>query len=132
MTSWARNLDSKIGVGDFVAVPLTATIASGQSLSTAVDTDCGAGRRIAGIIFPASWDASDISFQGSVDGTNFYDLYLNSTELVIASAGAANRFTSCDGGGNVTLYARYIKVRSGTSGSPTNQNADRIITVLAN
>ena len=63
----------------------TAVIANGASLSSAVAL--GAKNLIA-IVFPAAWTAASVTFQASVDGTTFVDIYDSSAELVVASAAA--------------------------------------------
>lgn len=103
---------------------ISVTILNGQSLSGAADLR---GFELCALVFPAAWTAAGVSFQVSYDGVTFQDLY-NATAEVTYAAAAANRalqVTPTDMAGVMLL-----KVRSGTSGTPVNQAADRIIAVI--
>jgi len=101
----------------------TATIASGTSLSAAVDLS---GRHITGILMPAGWTAADLTFSASPDGVTYGDFYDETGEYSLTVA--AGVFV----GLNIAslMGFRYLKVRSGTSGAPVNQGADRDITLM--
>lgn len=103
---------------------LSATIASSGSLSGAVDLR---GTTLSGYIMPSAWTTADLTFQGSVDGTNFSALY-DSFGNEINHPVAASRFVAL----NPADFAgiRYLKIRSGTTGTPVNQAAERIITLV--
>jgi hypothetical protein len=102
----------------------TATIANGTSLSNAVYL--GSSDLIS-IIMPSSWTTANITYQFSIDGVNFYDAY-NTTAELSSTAAVASRIISI----NSANYdaGRYIKIRSGTSATPVNQAADRILTLI--
>lgn len=102
----------------------TATIASGASLSGSVNL--GGGRLFA-IMMPADWTAADLTFQASVDGTTFYNVYDEEDSEVTVQA-AEDRYIILEPAR--WLGVRYLKVRSGTSGSAVNQGADRAITLV--
>lgn len=99
----------------------TVTILSGQSLSG--PGYIGAGQLVA-IQMPAAWDAADLTFQGSVDGTNFFNLFDGGGNEVDFQAAASEQITVDKFRGAI-----WIKVRSGTSGTPVNQTANRVITL---
>lgn len=105
----------------------TVTIANGASLSGAADLGTG---RLVGIIMPASWTSAALTFQANADaGATFYDVYDDATERTITASGAAaSRFLSLPL--SDWLGVRGLKVRSGTSASPVNQGADRVITLV--
>lgn len=111
-------------------VALKATITSGTSLSDAVPLH-GAGT---GFYMPSGWTTAAITFQASQDGQTFYDMYdsaqtTTAVERTIASGNAVTgRFFAFSL--NDWLGANWIKIRSGTSASPVNQGADRVITVI--
>lgn len=103
---------------------LSTTITNGQSLSAVIDTK---DQPILAVLMPAAWDTAQITLQGSVDGTNFFDVYnMSGDEFTIQAA--ASRI--------IVLspfefqWARYIKLRSGTSGSPVNQTSTRTIVIM--
>lgn len=101
-----------------------ATIANGASLSGAVQIDPDTVP--VAIQMPAAWTAAALTFQGSADGVTYGDLYDGGTELNIATA--ANRLVHLDWTKFVGL--RYLKIRSGTSGTPVNQGADRALKII--
>lgn len=103
---------------------LTVTIANAASLSGAADLG---GTTLVGYIMPSSWTAADITFQGSVDGTNFFNLYDqfgNEVRHVVSSS----RFVALNPADLASI--RYLKIRSGTSGSAVSQGADRVVTLV--
>jgi hypothetical protein len=99
-------------------------ILNAASLSAAVPV----GKAIPiGILIPAAWTTANITFQASVDDTNFVDVYNDiGTELSVTVGGAA-RFIALD----QTYFLGFssIKIRSGTTGTPVAQAADRVLTV---
>ena len=99
---------------------VTATILSGAALSDAITLY---GRNITGILLPASCTTADITLSVSLDGSTYADLYDASGEYVLSAA--ASVFI----GVNVAalLGFNYVKLRSGTTGTPVNQAADRSI-----
>ena len=100
------------------------TIANGASLSGAVDLR---GYVPYGIEMPSAWTAAGLSFEVSSDGVNYLDLYDDTAEYTLAAdASRAIGFP----GANIFVGFKYIKVRSGTSGTPVNQGADRAIKIL--
>lgn len=106
----------------------TVTIASGAAVSGALSLRDNRGTgRITGLLIPASWTTAALTFQGSLDGENFFDIYDASTERTVASgAVVADHFLSLDP--DLWDAFPFIKVRSGTAASPVNQAADRTLT----
>lgn len=104
-------------------IALTVTISSGTSLSDAADVG---GRTVVGIIMPSAWDAADLSFEVSHDGTTFYDLQYDNAE-VTENAAADQAISLLP----AKLYPwRHVKVRSGTSATPVNQTANRELSLI--
>lgn len=104
----------------------SVTIANGTSLSAAVPI----GDKVpVGIAMPAGWDAAGLSFQVSVDGgTSWNELYDTSGNAISFTV-AASRYVYMDP--TVWIGINMIKIRSGTSGSPVNQTADRVLTLVS-
>ncbi len=100
------------------------TIANGASLSGGVDLG---GMAVARIVMPAQWTTAVLTVQASADGQTYSDLYDRyGTEYTIqAAAGRAIVIPVSE-----LCAMRYIKLRSGTSGSAVNQAAERAITVI--
>ena len=111
---------SSIGVRSTAA----ATIASGGSLSGAVDIGDNV---VVGIVIPAAWTVAVITFDASIDGTTYgplYDRY--GTEYTVQVAAARAIPLSIQD----FVGFRYLKIRSGTSGTPVNQGAERVISIV--
>jgi hypothetical protein len=104
---------------------LTATIAESASLSDAVYL--GESLSPFAIKMPAAWDAAAITLQTSLDGSAWSNVYIAGGTEYSVTVAAANWVmldpTYLKGLGS------YIKVRSGTAGSPVNQTAARSIGV---
>lgn len=111
------------------ATRTTAVILSGVAVSSAVYV----GGKLVGIEIPVAWTAAAITFQGSVLGTTFIDIWdsaltATAVERTVVSGNvptAATRFLSLSL--NDWTPFNYIIVRSGTSASPVNQGADRTL-----
>lgn len=117
--------DNGLPVRSQRSASLTTTIATGATgLSGAIDLDTGT---LSALIMPAAWTAAGLSFQISVDGTNFFDFY-DKTNAEITMSVAASRAYQLDPSN--WLGIRYMKIRSGTTGTPVNQAASRTITLL--
>jgi hypothetical protein len=103
----------------------TVTISSGGSLSAAIDL---ANQGLVRIVMPAGWDAAVITLQSSFDGVTYNNLYdqWGGEYTIQAAASRSIVLVPAD-----FVAMRYIKLRSGTSGTPVNQTADRIITILS-
>ena len=105
----------------------TATIAAAANLSDAVELN---GADVIRITMPDAWTAADITFQVSDDsGVTFRDLYMEwGFELGMwAEAGISIE---------MSIFLRLlsidqIKIRSGTSGAPVAQVAEREIIIEA-
>lgn len=110
-------------VASYVAA--TATILNAASLSDTVELYAGRPARIS---MPAAWDAAAITIQvRGADGTfrNLYDAAGNEYTLQ-AAAGREIFFPTSD----LRNIGNAIKLRSGTSGAPVPQTADRAISVI--
>lgn len=99
-----------------------ATIANGASLSNAVQVG---GGLLARISMPAAWTTANLTFQTSFDNITFQDLYDDQGNEVTAVAVTAHDVLMTAYGGFT-----FLKVRSGTSGSPVNQGGARAIGVV--
>lgn len=115
---------SRTTVVGAAATRALATITSGTALSPAADLD---NARLAKIVMPAAWTAASLTFQTSDDGVTYSNLYTAAgvEYTVTAAASTAIVVPIVD-----WIGTRFVKVRSGTSGSPVNQGADRVITLV--
>jgi hypothetical protein len=103
---------------------LTATILSGAALSGAVSVT---SKSVWSVLMPAAWTAADLTFEGSIDGVSYFNIYDGGTEYQLAAD--ANRMVTITK--PQLFYAlTNIKIRSGTAGTPVNQGADRALSVL--
>lgn len=117
-----------------IDVSLTCTIASGDSLSSVALSPSTpyiglSGLTIYGIIMPSGWTAADLTMQISNESpsSGFNNVY-DSTGSEVTITAAASRMIIVPPLSYIS--GKFIKLRSGTSGTPVNQGADRVITVL--
>lgn len=101
----------------------SVTIPSGSAVSGPAYLGHG---ELCALTYPTSWTTADLTLQTSLDGVTYQDAYNEAGTEITIKAGAAR---------NVALIvpirgALWLKLRSGSSGSPTNQGADRIIGLL--
>ena len=105
-------------------------IANGASLSGAVDLQ---GYILTGIVMPAAWTAASLTFAGapsneqSGEAGTFVPIYDDAgTEYTVSAD--TSRVLQID---PVKLAGvRWLKVRSGTSGTPVNQDAARTLYLI--
>lgn len=102
----------------------TATILNTASLSDAVPLE---GDVPVTIAMPTAWTAAGMTFQCSLDNITYTNLYDDGGTEVSITVAASRTIALTPGtyGG-----CRWIKVRSGTSGSPVAQGADRLVSVI--
>lgn len=103
----------------------TATIANNASLSGAVDMGTN---RLFAIVMPSSWTTANLTFQVSADGANYYDLYDDAGTEVTFTAAASRVIQNTNPGR--WLGFRFLKIRSGTTGTAVNQGGARTITII--
>lgn len=108
-------------IKDFV----TAVIASGASLSGAVDLR---GVVLVGVNMPADWTAADLTFQATHEEAGTYQNVFDADDAEVTVQAAEDRYIVLE----PAKYAgiRFLKVRSGTSGTPVNQAAARTLVLL--
>jgi|TARA_Y100000034_G_scaffold135640_1_gene208405 hypothetical protein len=89
------------------------------------------GIEVEAIMFPAGWTAADLTFLSSnVTGGTFYDVYdSGGTELALTVA--ASRMIGLTAAHKAVLKAlRFVKFRSGDTGTPVAQVAERTLTLV--
>jgi hypothetical protein len=103
------------------------TIPNGTSLSGAVNLGA---KTLCAITVPISWSATpSLSFQVSEDGgVTWGNLYDSTGTEVTVTAAAGQRISISSG---VFASVDLLKVRSGTSGTPVTQLADRVLTIVS-
>lgn len=102
---------------------LKVTIANGAALSSAVAINRGT---LLGIILPTFTSAS-LSFQVSEDGVTYREAFDAANAAIAVSASVGDRYIQAPA---ALAGAAWIKVRSGTSGAPVNQGAERVISLI--
>jgi mRNA-degrading endonuclease toxin of MazEF toxin-antitoxin module len=100
------------------------TIAEEAAITDSIDLGT---RRLALIIMPDAWTAAALTFQVSVDGETFFDLYNEAgTEVEVdANSSIAVRLSAADWRG-----IRHLKIRSGTAALAVDQEAERTLTLV--
>lgn len=113
---------------------VTFTIAESASLSGAVDFKACTMARI--IMNPdasgTGWTTANLTFQHSADGVtygNVYDQFGNEVTVTVPTAASSAAVTIILSPGD-WWNVRYVKIRSGTSGTAVNQAAARTIKVV--
>lgn len=110
--------------GRGIPTTTTVTIANNQSLSPTVDLS---GWTLVGIGMPATWTTAGLTLQASTNNSTWKDVYdATGTEVTIQAD--ASQFILLNPQNYFGL--RYLKIRSGTSGTPVNQGAARTITLI--
>lgn len=105
----------------------TVTILDAASLSAAVDLK---ELTPVALIVPAVLEDTNLTFQGSYDGTNFYNLYdFNGNEIIATVVTNAARFIPLDPAKFWGI--KQIKIRQGTSASAVvASGADRVFELV--
>jgi hypothetical protein len=94
----------------------TALIPNGAALSNAVMLGSGV---LVGIEIPAAWTAASLTYQVSVDGVTWAELYDDAGNEVTTLVPGVSTMISVTSA--LFATAKFIKVRSGTSATPVNQ-----------
>ena len=102
---------------------LTATIGNGASLSDALTIS---GGKVSFIEMPATWTTAVITFKGSMDNSNFYSIYDDDGNEVIAFVEASRRIHLS--ATNLNQH-KYLKLQSGTTANVVLQGGARTIYV---
>jgi hypothetical protein len=116
---------AKLEQYDDVGGTVSVTIANGTSVSPAFDL---IGCRAVGIQMPGTWSAAGLSFQASIDGTNYFKVMSTAGAELTYTVAASQCITVPP---NDLRGFRYLKLQSGTSGVPVNQGADRVVIISA-
>lgn len=87
---------------------------------------------VCGIYMPSSWTTADLTFQvadtnADGDAGTYVDFYTDDGSEYTVQA-AASRYISIDP--NRFAGVAWLKVRSGTTGTPVNQDADRTVKLV--
>lgn len=103
-----------------------AVITSGTAITGPIDLR---GSILIGIQFPAAWTAADLSIAMCDTETGTYGEVFTDPGTGVGTVGAWDAAA-----GQVTLIQQmiancFIKIRSGPSGVPVNQGADRTLTL---
>lgn len=108
---------------------VTVRIANGAALSNAVNL-ANVGRVVA-IQMPAAWTAAGLSFSASADGSTYGpDIVNDAGTAATVTATADDYIALAQTQRDLVNAAKFLKVRSGTSGAPVNQAADRDIILV--
>ena len=109
----------------------SATIANGGSLSGVILLE---GLVLVSIQMPAAWTAADLTFDGTVDGVNYFPVFDDAAaEVKVPAAAMATLVGKVCVNASILeklsgLYA--IKLRSGVTGAVVAQGADRTFKLI--
>jgi len=99
------------------------TIAAGEALSGVVD--CSAMGRVIAIGMPMEWTPALLTFQASVDGVEFRDVFDREAKEVAVNIAAGTMFRLAE-----DYEFPYVRVRSGSRLNPIAQADDRQFVIL--
>jgi hypothetical protein len=99
----------------------SAVIANGASLSGIFAVGSAT---VCGVLMPAAWTTAVLTFQTSLDGVTFEDLY-DSSGLEYSVTVQAGQYAAINASDMYGL--QFLKVRSGTGASAVNQGAARTL-----
>ncbi len=102
---------------------LSVNIASGSALSDSIHC----GDAIPQAFYIPTIDSAKLTFQASVDGSTWYECNDSTNSTITEPTTSGDIYLTAPDG---LEGANYLKIRTGTSGSPTNQSSDRTITVV--
>ena len=103
---------------------LDVAISSGGSLSGAAQLNEDA---LIGIVTPTAWTPGNLTFQVSEDGSTYNNLYdVDGNEVTVTAA--ASQYIGMVPADYVGF--NYVKVRSGTSGTPVAQGGPRTVSLV--
>lgn len=105
------------------SVTLDTEIADGQSLSDVIDLK---GMRLAAIILPSGLAGTSLTFQVSADGTTWADAYKTDDSELEYTVAASRAITDL----LELIGVRFLKIRTGTSGSPQNQTGAKTLQLV--
>jgi len=102
----------------------TVEIKNGASVSTAVSLG---GLHLVGLVMPNQWTSAAITFQAAFNDSAAYDLFDAQGSEVSVAAKADGWFAL-----DPKLFCGFstFRLRSGTTGTPVVQLADRTITLI--
>lgn len=104
------------------------TIANSASLSAVFELK---SRALRGIYMPADWTSAGISFLGALKEDGTYQVVKDDGGTEITLTVADDIFVVLSTANTEKLKAlTWVKLRSGTSGSPVTQGGDRVLTLI--
>lgn len=104
---------------------ILVVIANGASLSAEILLPVATP---VAIMFPATWTAANLTFQARPDGGDTYGNVYDASAVELTVGGAAGRFIVLPPMSFTGI--KYLKIRSGTAGSPVNQAAERTLQLV--
>lgn len=115
---------AKVGV-------ISAEIPANQSLTGEIDLG---SNKLMAIEFPTTWAGTSITFQSKVERNEngletWRNVYDDAGSEVTATVGS-NRIVGLDALALELSSLRYIRIRSGTSSSPVNQNPTKLLRLI--
>lgn len=86
--------------------------------------------RVKAIVTPSAWSSAVITFQGSFDGTTYYDIYTDTgTQVGVTALSTSLAYALTPTIRDQLASFNYVKLRSGVSSSGDDQSAARVLTL---
>lgn len=110
-------------------VTVGVTVPAGSALSTEAVFPADAGQ-LQGVFIPSTgWTSANVTFQGSLDGTTWFNLYNASGTEIALTVGALTADRHVQVTTPFPLVPR-LRVRSGTAATPVNQVSAMALTLV--
>lgn len=109
----------------YINTPVTVTIFSGETTSTIANLN---GSQLVNVAPDSTMSGTQLTFLGSQDGTNFYEIQGNGGNAQTMVIKTSNNGAQPVPDKNGFLFAQYIKVVSSAGGG---EAADRVITLFS-
>lgn len=117
----------------FAPITLQAVIPNGQALSGAIRVG---GLQLLEILGPAAWTAANLTFQGSLNGSDWFNVHGDTGTETAVTFGATrwhrlSQLAAATPGGLLPFGFPLLRLRSGTSATPVNQAGNRTLVITA-
>ena len=106
-------------------VPINVTIPNGTAVTSVIDT---MGFPLAGVLMPSAWTAANLTMDAAPDAAANVAAVYDDAGTEVTLTAAASRFIAVSP--SKLSGVQFLRMRSGTAGTPVNQGADRALVLV--
>ena len=110
---------------DSIRLILPVVVRLGESITDAIALGL---LHLSAIVIPTSWTPANLTFQSSVDGVTWGDVYDGAGNEYKLNVQANGSYILLDSSAFYTM--NYVKIRSGTTATPVPQTAERSLQLV--